>query len=481
MRMAAMRHPSSLGVGLLLLALLQVVGRPADVAAQAHHEHSWPKRAKPTAPSAADVKGWVADLASQDPETRAKAAKRLTVAVPAQYTLVGAEEVPILLSALQSDDLTLRRAAAAAFSNLTHHPDGAQASRPAVGALCAALSDRDSAVAMQAATALGHIRDQAAREPLIAALGDEREGVVAAAGSALGHLVEVEPSGAASLVKALRYERAQGLVANLLSGLQARAPIAELAAALHRDDVQMRRGAAMSLRGIREPAAIAALKTALRDPDPQVRTLAATGLGWSEDRKVAAELLPLLKDQDAGVRGAAAEALRLGGSEAVEPLLALLKDPDPTVRQQAASSLMKIGDDRAVQPLVALLADPALGDTLFHTLGHWTGNKTVVKALIGAMGDSDAAVRARAAKTLSVDNLKVGMLGKEAVAPLLAFLKHPQVEVRQAAAFSLQTLGSGRFLDDGAVGPLTEAAQHDENPMVRRYAEMALSRVGKKP
>lgn len=436
-------------------------------------------RAVQRRPFVSDVKGVIERLRASDPAVRAQAAKALEGADLGQFSALDDKDIATLAEALRGEEVPLRRAAAHAFSQLTHTPQGAALSRPALAALMAALNDPETRVSTEAAIALGHIGDRAALTPLIAALGDERGEVVTAAGAALGHLVD--EGNAPLLVAALRHEKARRVVASLFGMLNEAAPTPELIRALSSPDVELRRGAALALQGLRDRRAAAALLRALTDPDAGVRASAARGLGWLGDRTAAKPLIAALQDTDPGVRLAAVEALRfVGGPDAVEPLIARLKDTDLAVRHQAIATLTKIGDGRAVQPLIELLADNDVGDTLFHTLGHWKGNQEVVRSLIAALVSPNELVRKRAAGTLMVDNIKVYILGREAVAPLLPLLRSPQVEVRRSAAFTLQTLAAGQFLDQIAKGPLTEASR-DDDPQVQRFAGLALGHMARRP
>ena len=426
-------------------------------------------------PFVSDVKGVIGNLRASDPAVRAQAAGALEGAGIWQLSVLDAQDVATLAEALRGEEVPLRRAAAHAFSQLTHTPQGAVLSRPILPALTAALNDPEIAVSIDAAIALGHIGDRAALSPLIAALGDERGGVVAASGAALGHLVDAGNAGL--LVTALRHEKARRPVRSLFRKLGDGGPVPELAAALSSQDIELKRGAAFALEDLGDRRAAAALLNALADPDAGIRASAGRGLGRLGDRSAEKPLIAALQDIDRGVRLAAVEALRfVGGPDAVEPLISRLKDSDLAVRHQAIVTLAKIGDGRAVQPLIDLLADNDVGDALFHTVGHWKGNREVVRALIAALASPNELVRKRAASTLMVDNTKVYVLGREAVAPLLPLLRSPQVEVRRSAAFTLQTLAAGRFLEQDAKGPLTEASR-DDDPQVQRFAGMALGHM----
>lgn len=420
------------------------------------------------------VKAAIQSLRAPDAAIRSQAAETLGKATMWQLSGLEEEDVAALAAALKDGDAPVRLAASQAFGRLTHTAQGVALSRPALDVLMAALQDPDGSVAGSATVALGHIRDRAAIRPLIDALGDARDPVVAGAAVALGHLVD--QSSAADLVPALRHEKARRSIRGLFVGLGNAAPISAMAAALSNSDsdLELRRGVAFVLEGMGDARASAALRLVLTDEDGKVRASAAKGLGRLGDRTATALVIRLLEDPDPAVRVAAATALHaIGGAEAVEPLIARLSDANMAVRWEAVAALARIGDDRGVKPAIALLENDEIGDSLFHVLGHWAGNRSVVQGLIEAMASPNERVSRRAAKSLTMDNGKVWALGREAAGSLLPLLKSPQVEVRRAASFTLQTLASGRFLDQHARGPLSEASR-DEDVQVQQHVAKAL-------
>lgn len=307
-------------------------------------------------------------------------------------------------------------------------------------------------------------------------MGDARSPVASAAGAALGHFID--PSSAGELVSVLRHEQARRSVLGMLRRFPGEASIPPLVTALESQDRELRRGAAFVLEELANTQARAALLRALTDEDGQVRASAVRALGRLGDRAASGPVIGLLQDPDPVVRRAAASALSsVGGPDAVEPLIARLSDAD--VRWEAVAALARIGDDRAVKSVIALLGNDEMGDSLFHVVGHWKGSRAFVRALIEAMASPDERVSRRAAQSLTVDNGKVLLLGREAVGPLLPLLKSRQVEVRRAASFTLRTLGDGGLLDQQARGPLNEASG-DEDVQVQQHVAKALEllRVG---
>ncbi|MEV4461502.1 HEAT repeat domain-containing protein, partial [Microbispora sp. NPDC049633] len=110
-------------------------------------------------------------------------------------------------------------------------------------------------------------------------------------------------------------------------------------------------------------------------------------------------------DADPLVRAAALEASAgLGALESgfAETAVRALADPAWQVRVGAARGLAAADPALAVEPLVAALADPHLDvrKAVVLVLSAWAARPEVAAALHGALGDSDADVRAYARRAL---------------------------------------------------------------------------------
>jgi HEAT repeat protein len=471
--MTRARAPHGLLGGLGVLALL--VASPPAAPAGGRDTPAPAPRAERPAGNPTDLKGAIAGLAHPDPNVRAEAARRLGGMHFSQFDPIGADDVVILARVLREGDVPARRAAAQTFSMITHGVRGGEVSRAALPALGAALKDPDPAVAAGSAIALGHMRAPEAMPMLIEALADPRPSVVGAAGAAVGHLTNER--NAILLIPALRHPSAREAVASLLAGVKS-PPFRELDAALGGQDLELKRGSAYALSRIADPAVKGPLTGALSDGDPEVRLWAVTGLGVVGDPSVGAPLARLLDDPDQRVRRAAATSLRVGGPPVVDALLDHLETPDVELQRRVVISLAAIGDPRGAERLLELLprASPEIAEVLVSRLGHWKGNKDLLRGLIAALGSGSDTTRTRAAKALTIANNKVTILGREAVPPLVAVLKSPDVGVRRAAAISLRSLAGGGILTAEETGPLT-AATADSDPQVRQHAARALAQL----
>lgn len=154
--------------------------------------------------------------------------------------------------------------------------------------------------------------------------------------------------------------------------------------------------------------ALDVLLEAQSNPNPQVRELAVVALAElpvSPQKRVAA-LVRGLQDTIARVRRRAARALGDFGAHAVPAIQALnagLKDPDASVRRDSAGSLGRLGvpSASAAASLVLLLADPDTRTRVVVQTALKRIGRAAVPALLGALRNADAEVRARSAILLS--------------------------------------------------------------------------------
>jgi len=149
------------------------------------------------------------------------------------------------------------------------------------------------------------------------------------------------------------------------------------------------------------------LLKSLRDPEPNARIRAAQILGDNRDPRAVEALGEALGDPDAGVRQNATIALGKIGAPALDALIAALQDPDRDVRQFAAKALGQIGDPRGIAGLVIALHDTQMDVRSQAAFALSRIGAPAVDALITALQDPDANVRANAARILG-QTLAVG-------------------------------------------------------------------------
>jgi len=227
------------------------------------------------------------------------------------------EAVAVLIEALESKHMSVRRNAPEALGNI------AQAATAAVPGLVQVLDDEDPTVGASAAMALWKIdRHRKAIPALLRMLRQDGGHAAYEAAVALGRLYEPPcPQG----------------------GPEADSVVPALVASFRRADADVHRAAARSLGQIGPPA-VPALREALADPDPEVRRSAVEALGRIGGAAVPV-LIEALKNEAPSARRAAARALeRLDpvAKAAEAALIEATSDRDPQVRQAAARALGKI-------------------------------------------------------------------------------------------------------------------------------------------
>ncbi|MBD3286677.1 hypothetical protein GF359_08770 [candidate division WOR-3 bacterium] len=361
-------------------------------------------------------------VASEEPDTiaRKEAVRGLySRAVICLKTPIDSALVAVLITALR-DSCTGVRIEAASNLKFRATPSrwGTSQEYSAVEPLIDVLLHDDNGEArIEAAEALGAIRDERALPPLIDAMtNDQRDGVRSSAAYALGNIPDN------------------------------RSVYALIHTVLNDEYYGARRGAAVSLGKLRDRRAVEPLISALLDSEGWVRMVAAEALGNIGDScAVDALIMSALEDDFYSVVIDAAEALgKIGDNRAVAPLCKVVVDFKRTflfseARCAAAKQLGKFGDPAAVEPLAQALAREEPKKKCCHAM-----------ALV--------------------------QIGEPAV-PALAKLLIPQDDeynmfTRREAAFALGDIG-----DTAAVEPLIEALDDEDFDVLNRVAE-ALGKIG---
>ncbi len=152
-------------------------------------------------------------------------------------------------------------------------------------------------------------------------------------------------------------------------------------------------------------------------------------------------LLNGLTDPEPVIRLAAAEALsEIKDRRAVEPLMIALKDPDKSVAFAVIRSLGKLGDNRAVEPLLDYvdLESCSPRPYVFKSLGQ-IGDRRAVKPLIGILEKEPKS-------SIGIMEALAEIGDPIAADPIFAFIHSNDIEVRNAAIFSLARLKDPRVV-----------------------------------
>lgn len=169
------------------------------------------------------------------------------------------------------------------------------------------------------------------------------------------------------------------------------------------DDVRLR--AAEALHGATAPAAVTGLITATRDPSAQVRAGALDALAGAADAEAIRCKVAALTDPWVSIRMAAAYGLGIPGDERLVGILVHVEEQDEDwgVRLVAVDALAHNGTPAAGRALCAILAaDQRLDvvDRAIAALGEHAFGDQAEEPLLAALGRSEAAVRAHAARAL---------------------------------------------------------------------------------
>jgi HEAT repeat protein len=324
---------------------------------------------------------------------------------------MGADAVPSLIDALQTQDLglllsyqhILARIPSAtpilikSLATITHpvvrgrvvETFGFSKDRSAIPALLDALKSEYFTVRSRAALALGNIGDAKVIPFLLPLLKDEEDEVRSAACIAVAKFCD--PSTFDDITNILLDD-----------------PI-----------IEVRQSAAAALGDTKHPAAIPFLMEALRDSS-----------WWFEREQAASDLLTAIEKMGVAV---------------VEPLIEALGDREGTVRKYAAIMLGRMGDPRAIEELGMALYD------LHHEVGEAAAEALVkfgsksVDILIESLSHPEAAIREHAVIALGeIQDVRV-------MSVLIEMLRDPERIVKMQ---TMQALGKLR--DQRAIPALQE-------------------------
>jgi HEAT repeat protein len=267
----------------------------------------------------------------------------------------------LLLKAIQSEDLEIRRKASFALREI--------GDSRSIGPLCKMLeTDEDPHVRMNAALTLGLLKDEKAIASLEAAIKDPNPLVRGSVATALG---------------AIGDEKSLEILTRILQ---------------EDENWRARRSAIMALMKIRDDRVITKLIEALKDAEPVVRSCAAIALGEIGVEEALPALGKLLSEEnESSVKRDIIGALQaIGGDDTIQPLCqVLLNDKDVSVRLSALVAIELIEDDMVTETICTALQkdpDPDLRIGAAEALA-WRKTPESMGALKKALQDDDEMVR----------------------------------------------------------------------------------------
>jgi HEAT repeat protein len=346
----------------------------------------------------AEIQKNVRNLKSRNPHFRIDAAKRLGQ--------LRAEPLA-LLEALNEPNARVRCAVVEALGHAGHG-----AIKAVADGLMAALDDPNNYVCTLAIRALGTLRVVEAQDQLIPFLDSSNRHFVKAAIVALSRL------------------GGEGIVARLPDFLDS-------------EDVDVRLAAAQAA-GLLEytsagPRLLALLEEAIQNRQGSSLSEAHTYIEAIERLKFreAIPLLTKIAEGEVGLRGAAVQALvEMGASEAAPALAKMFRDPSVELRRRLIS-LMLQADYRPAMPIIrSLLEDTSvpIRRSALNAVERWHDVEAAAEVRRLCYRDPNPFTRPHAIKCLTA------LIGREAIADLIALADDPNTNVRRAVAESLSAL-----------------------------------------
>ncbi len=243
---------------------------------------------------------------------------------------------------------------------------------------------------------------------------------------------------------------------------------------------------------LRRWLAVPTLGRVLRcDRNPLPRVAAAIALGKSGEKEAFGHLVPALHDDDLNVARAAALSIGLlGRPEGLQILADILEDTragramattsdapvSEWVRQGAALGLGFMGDHRAAPILVRSLdgdAAPAIRVFVAQALGI-LGDGAVVPALCRHLADDAEETRVRASCAIALGRIRDGGASVQSI--LARALGERSHEIVRAATIALGI--TAKPTDDGVLKALISLVDTHQDQVVRALALVALGRIG---
>jgi HEAT repeat protein len=380
------------------------------------------------------VNDLIAQLAHEDPQTRAKAVKALDDLGPEAK-----QALPALLKLLKDQDEGLRRSAQKALDAI------GKPAKVDVPLLTSALKDESPLVRAYAAEALGSIGSDAslASRSLRDAVMDKDAHVQQNATIALARIglqpTDITPELLDALKNTDIETRRTAIIAIAKMGADAKVAIPFLMESLNSPAKAIRESAVLALGSIGAAAkpALPALKKLLTDEDEQTRFSAARALTEvaPSDTDGLTVLVQALRDRPEWKLAALAQIAKIGpGAEPIIPdLVKAMRDPDRAVCTKAAETIGSVGQSAkgAITALIENLKEPKMKDCCQRALERI--GKAAVPSLTDAMSNRNVAIRIGAAEALG----NIGSDARSAMTALAGASRDKSKEVREAARSAL--------------------------------------------
>src|ERR1700752_2397476 len=240
--------------------------------------------------------------------------------------------------------------------------------------------------------------------------------------------------------------------------------------ALKYPEDEVRIAACLALGQFKEPSTFDAITNVLLDdPNIEVRQAAAKALGNTEQSAALPYLMEALHDSYWWYEREYAavdllQAIEKMGSAAVDPLIKVLGEKEGTVRKFAATLLGKLGDPRAIEPLGMTLYD------LHHDEGRASAESLskfgapALDLLIEALSHPEMWIRIHSINALGkIRDPRVALV-------LLEMLNDPEREVKKQVIAML-----GELKEDRALPALQEIASNRADRELSMLAKQSLN------
>jgi HEAT repeat protein len=420
-------------------------------------------------------------LDDDDRTVRIAAATSLILIAGLDSAVLAQASVDWAKSALGSEDVAIRSAAAGTLGDL--------AQGDALPLLAQVVADPDPQVRRAAARSAAKIRDSRAARAVATAAREEKDPEVKE--SQVVALAEIaDPAGKQALTEIASEKGRVGVLASgALLRLGDDAGLDRLNEAMAAHKVELRQAAAESASLAKNPRAVATLTTGVNDRDFRVRFASAKGLaGYQADRDKAVPVLEEgLSVEDPVVQAAAQIALRQFGvvPQGGMPPEEMLAAKEPATRRAAIDAAAALPWDQAQSLLRRAVVDRDLSVRrhAVQVVGavaddHAEDAKRILKTLVN---DGDPITRARAQARLArlLANTAPDPGAQAAQVELSAEdagkLDTLLAAADEASAACEQSLSAARAvtkeIDERTAGPVTKDEQVDEVQELSERAE----------